>query len=170
MLNNTSTLRSCQATLTLSFLQGYIAARFLARVKLNMRRREFLRDSSIGLAASSSPLLLSSKLWAGPAEGIQKPKDYKKEPFKRLVILGESTVQGGPWLSNQKERYPDVLVRLINYCQEKNQLTTSTKELATTPSLPAVPGTHNQPNPVLWKGIRRMSSITTPTFSFSLMA
>ncbi len=85
-----------------------------------MRRREFLKNSSIGLAASSSPLLLSGKLWAGPAEGIQKPKDYKKEPFKRLVILGESTVQGGPWLDNQKDRYPDVLVRLINSCQKKS--------------------------------------------------
>ena len=85
-----------------------------------MRRREFLRNSSIGLVTSSSPFLLHSHLWAESAEGIQKPKNYKKDPFKRLVILGESTVQGGPWLSNQKERYPDVLVRLINSCQVKS--------------------------------------------------
>jgi lysophospholipase L1-like esterase len=83
-----------------------------------MKRREFLKNSSIGLVMSS-PLLLNGRLWARPAEGIQKPKDYRKEPFTCLVILGESTVQGGPWLSNQKDRYADVLVRLINSCQKK---------------------------------------------------
>ncbi|MBZ5563412.1 MAG: hypothetical protein LAP13_13450 [Acidobacteriia bacterium] len=49
-----------------------------------------------------------------------KPKDYRQEPFRRLVILGESTVEGGPWLPNPgHDRYADVLVRLINACQEK---------------------------------------------------
>jgi lysophospholipase L1-like esterase len=34
------------------------------------------------------------------------------------VILGESTVEGGRWLSNRDDRFADVLVRLINSCQE----------------------------------------------------
>ena len=85
-----------------------------------MQRREFLKNSSLGLVATSSPLLLRDELWAGPGPNFQKPKNYKKEPFKRLVILGESTVQGGPWLSHQKDRYTDVLVRLINACQDKS--------------------------------------------------
>ena len=38
-------------------------------------------------------------------------------PFKRLVILGESTVQGGPWLASTSERFADVLVDLIDTCQ-----------------------------------------------------
>ncbi len=47
-----------------------------------------------------------------------KPKDYRSEPFKRMVILGESTVEGGPWLEKESERYADVLAGLINACQE----------------------------------------------------
>jgi lysophospholipase L1-like esterase len=55
-----------------------------------------------------------------PARSRDKPKDYRKPPFQRLVILGESTVEGGPWLPNPgHDRYADVLVRLINACQEK---------------------------------------------------
>src|SRR5438046_1514002 len=51
---------------------------------------------------------------------FSKPRDFKKEPFKRFVIMGESTVHGGPWLPREEEdRYADVLVRLINACQEK---------------------------------------------------
>lgn len=49
----------------------------------------------------------------------QKPVDLKKEPFKRMVILGESTVEGGPWLSDVSERYADILARLINECQSE---------------------------------------------------
>ena len=47
----------------------------------------------------------------------QKSIDLRKQPFKRMVILGESTVEGGPWLSDVSERYADVLARLINECQ-----------------------------------------------------
>ncbi|MCL4216220.1 MAG: hypothetical protein KJ052_04340 [Candidatus Hydrogenedentes bacterium] len=46
------------------------------------------------------------------------PKDYKSSPFERLVILGESTVEGGPWLERLEDRFADVLARLINECQE----------------------------------------------------
>jgi lysophospholipase L1-like esterase len=54
-----------------------------------------------------------------PGRLFVKPKDYRKEPFQRLVILGESTVEGGPWLHAKEDRYADVLVRLINAVQDK---------------------------------------------------
>jgi len=47
------------------------------------------------------------------------PKDLRKEPFKRLVILGESTVEGGGWLHRIEDRFADVFVRLVNECQER---------------------------------------------------
>jgi lysophospholipase L1-like esterase len=54
------------------------------------------------------------------AEGYSKRRDFKEDPFRRLVIMGESTVHGGPWLPREEEdRFADVLVRLINVCQEK---------------------------------------------------
>jgi lysophospholipase L1-like esterase len=97
-----------------------------------MKRRAFLKNASTGLMSLSGSVAVASSLRGQPrAEttanspsnqaGIWvKPKDYSKEPFKRLVILGESTVQGGPWLPNpDHDRYADVLVRLINACQEK---------------------------------------------------
>lgn len=34
----------------------------------------------------------------------------------RLVVLGESTVQGGPWLDRMEQRYPDILARLLQSC------------------------------------------------------
>jgi lysophospholipase L1-like esterase len=48
---------------------------------------------------------------------IVKPRDYCKEPFRRMVILGESTVEGGPWLVEPTQRYADVVARLIGECQ-----------------------------------------------------
>ena len=46
-------------------------------------------------------------------------KDLKSEQFKTMVILGESTVQGGPWLMNINDRWADVLAQLLNKCQSK---------------------------------------------------
>lgn len=46
-----------------------------------------------------------------------KPKNYRTEPFQRMVILGESTVEGGPWLEEEGQRYADVLANLIGLCQ-----------------------------------------------------
>jgi lysophospholipase L1-like esterase len=95
-----------------------------------MERRDFLKSTSLGLAAGALP---QGKQAATGNEhcpmgegsmpvccrgGQDRPKDYKKEPFKRLVILGESTVEGGGWLHQQEDRYGDVLVRLINACQK----------------------------------------------------
>lgn len=48
---------------------------------------------------------------------IEKPTDLKNDPFKRMVILGESTVEGGPWVRDPSERFADVVARLINACQ-----------------------------------------------------
>src|ERR1035441_1044104 len=95
-----------------------------------MNRRIFLRNTSTSLAglgagvvAGSQPLAargnLNSHAGQPDPSALVKPKDYKKEPFQRLVILGESTVEGGPWLHEKEQRYGDVLVRLINVVQEK---------------------------------------------------
>ena len=40
-------------------------------------------------------------------------------PFKSLVVLGESTVQGGGWLTKKEERWADILARLIEDAQEE---------------------------------------------------
>ena len=95
-----------------------------------MNRRRFLKNTSsslagigAGVAAGSQPLAARGNLSSQPGQpdssAFVKPKDFKKEPFQRLVILGESTVEGGPWLHEKEQRYADVLVRLINAVQEK---------------------------------------------------
>ncbi|HZP02090.1 MAG TPA: GDSL-type esterase/lipase family protein [Terriglobia bacterium] len=96
-----------------------------------MKRRDFLRNASVGFAgagatAAASPFWSAQQMKVGmrpasrPRRSPARPKDYRKEPFRRLVILGESTVEGGPWLPNPgHDRYADALVRLINACQEK---------------------------------------------------
>ena len=96
-----------------------------------MERRDFLKNASLGFTAAGLPLGNGATAGSdrdGKAEGNSnpcsrdshdRPKDYKKEPFKRLVILGESTVEGGGWLHQQEDRYGDILVRLINACQKE---------------------------------------------------
>lgn len=44
-------------------------------------------------------------------------RSLRNTPFKRLVIMGESTVEGGPWLRDPSERFADILAGLINRCQ-----------------------------------------------------
>ena len=39
-------------------------------------------------------------------------------PFESLVVLGESTVEGGGWLLDQKERWADILWKLLEDAQE----------------------------------------------------
>ena len=46
-------------------------------------------------------------------------KDMWSKPFETMVVMGESTVQGGPWLLNLEDRWADVLASLINRCQSK---------------------------------------------------
>lgn len=48
---------------------------------------------------------------------VSPPKDFSKDPFRRMVILGESTVEGGGWLIREEDRYADIVVRLIGDCQ-----------------------------------------------------
>jgi hypothetical protein len=96
-----------------------------------MERRDFLKNASLGMAAVAGPrgaFGAPGGDWErnndenskqGFREAHERPKDYKRGPFKRLVILGESHVQGGPWLQSQEDRYADVLVRLINACQKE---------------------------------------------------
>lgn len=96
-----------------------------------MRRREFLKGAPRTALGGAIPLLFNPILLHGekasgeslsggnPTNGLAKPKDFQKGPFQRLVIMGESTVQGGPWLQRETDRYADVLVKLINVCQEK---------------------------------------------------
>jgi lysophospholipase L1-like esterase len=79
-----------------------------------VHRRTFL--GAAGLAGWAG---LARQSAAAPTSDFHRPKDYRKEPFKRLVILGESTVQGGGWLEAPANRYADVLVGLINACQQQ---------------------------------------------------
>ncbi len=96
-----------------------------------MERRDFFKKASLGFAAAGLPLANQSAAGSGrdaKADGNSnpccrdphdRPKDYKKKPFKRLVILGESHVAGALWLHQREDRYADVLVRLINTCQKE---------------------------------------------------
>ena len=45
-------------------------------------------------------------------------KDYRREPFERMVILGESTVQGGPWVSDPSHYFADIVADLIDTAQD----------------------------------------------------
>jgi lysophospholipase L1-like esterase len=45
-------------------------------------------------------------------------RDYRSQPFERLVILGESTVAGGSWVAEPTHRFADVLVDLIQTVQD----------------------------------------------------
>ena len=40
-------------------------------------------------------------------------------PYRSLVVLGESNVQGGPWLARQEERWADILHELLEAAQEQ---------------------------------------------------
>jgi len=40
-------------------------------------------------------------------------------PFQKLVVLGESTVQGGGWLAGDDERYADILWQQLALAQEQ---------------------------------------------------
>jgi hypothetical protein len=48
---------------------------------------------------------------------VDRPVDYRSEPFHRVVVMGESTVEGGGWLESREERYANVLVKLITEAQ-----------------------------------------------------
>lgn len=90
-----------------------------------MKRRQFLARTpamllgTVGvLPIASGPSNVEDKRAKDRPAAFAKPRDFRKEPFKRFVILGESTVEGGPWLKQKEERYADILAKLINSCQE----------------------------------------------------
>ena len=88
-----------------------------------MKRREFLRSGSSALFGVGLPVTVESdpsvkkRINASQpsdrqsTDSFRKPRDFRKEPFRRLVILGESHVAGGAgsWLRNDEERYADVV-------------------------------------------------------------
>jgi lysophospholipase L1-like esterase len=96
-----------------------------------VKRRQFLANAPTMTLGGIIPVAFGSTTMSreisgnaalsekNPASGLPKPRDFKKEPFKRFVIMGESTVHGGPWLPREEDRFADVLVRLINACQEQ---------------------------------------------------
>lgn len=43
-----------------------------------------------------------------------------RAPFRSLVVLGESNVAGGGWLSNAEERWADILWKLLKNAQEQS--------------------------------------------------
>ena len=45
--------------------------------------------------------------------------DPPRGPFKSLVVLGESTVEGGGWLSGPEERFADLLWKQLEQAQEE---------------------------------------------------
>lgn len=56
--------------------------------------------------------------WVAHAEPVPPaPQDYCSKPFRRVVVLGESTVEGGGWIEKKQDRYADVLVRCIDSVQ-----------------------------------------------------
>ncbi len=46
-------------------------------------------------------------------------KDWWSKPFRTMVVLGESTVQGGGWIESEDYRWADVVAKLINSCQDE---------------------------------------------------
>ena len=46
-------------------------------------------------------------------------RDWHREPFRTLVVMGESTVEGGTWLPRIEDRWADVLARLLMQCQDE---------------------------------------------------
>ena len=53
----------------------------------------------------------------GTGMGMAPATDHWPRSFKRLAVLGESTVKGGGWIPSQGDRYADILVALIDRVQ-----------------------------------------------------
>jgi lysophospholipase L1-like esterase len=123
-----------------------------------MERRDFLKSASLGFGAVGLPLSCQTAAGSGhdvAREGNSnpccrdphdRPKDYKTEPFKRLVILGESHVQGGGWLPQREDRFADILARLINVCQ-KEPIEYLNKGIGANAISPRSPGYANSAKP-----------------------
>ena len=71
------------------------------------------------IVVSVIPLICLDAIGERKGEIPMERGDYSSKPFKRMVILGESTVEGGGWVADKSERYADILVELINRCQDE---------------------------------------------------
>lgn len=60
-------------------------------------------------------------------------------PFQTMVVLGESTVQGGGWVLSEEERFADILARLLETAQE-SPLTYINAGIGASVISPASPG------------------------------
>lgn len=72
--------------------------------------------------------------------------DWHSTPFRRMVILGESTVQGGPWVPAAGDRFADILARLINSMQAE-PMTYLNKGIGANAISPRSPGYANSAKP-----------------------
>jgi lysophospholipase L1-like esterase len=83
-----------------------------------MERRSFLERATAALAGASAAAAQPAP--APRAAAASAPaRDLWKRPFRRLVVLGESTVEGGAWLARREDRFADLLARLLESCQEQ---------------------------------------------------
>lgn len=72
--------------------------------------------------------------------------DLRPREFRTMVILGESTVEGGPWVARQEYRFADVLAGLINQCQE-NPVVYLNKGIGANAISPRSPGYRDSAKP-----------------------
>jgi lysophospholipase L1-like esterase len=72
-----------------------------------------------GLASLSINRATSKTGEDSTSSRLLKPKNYRTQHFETMVILGESTVEGGPWLAQPSQRFADILADLIGLCQGK---------------------------------------------------
>jgi len=73
-------------------------------------------------------------------------RDRWARPFERMVVMGESTVEGGPWLERPEERWADVLAGLIERCQRR-PLTYFNRGIGANAISPRSPGYANSRKP-----------------------
>lgn len=77
---------------------------------------------------------------------ITAKRDHHSEEFKTMVVMGESTVEGGPWLENNEDRFADIVVGLINSCQAM-PVTYHNKGIGANAISPRSPGYANSAKP-----------------------
>jgi len=66
-------------------------------------------------------------------------KDMWPYEFRIMVVMGESTVEGGGWLARREYRWPDMLAELISRCQGR-PLTYYNKGIGANAISPRSPG------------------------------
>jgi lysophospholipase L1-like esterase len=79
--------------------------------------RQLIRQQVLASFAANE--LETRALYDAAEENALLKRDYHSSEFRRMIVLGESTVQGGGWIQRQEQRFPDVIARLINACQKQ---------------------------------------------------